>query len=67
MNATVTRDNGHSAGPGDSACDYLIAWWHRVEARVGELNGDREGEFDRILWSVRGIAATTTGCTTSAR
>ncbi len=61
MNATVTRDNGHSAGPGDSACDYLIAWWHRVQQRVHELNADRTGDFDRVLWSVRGIASNNDG------
>jgi LysW-gamma-L-lysine carboxypeptidase len=61
MNATVTRDNGHSAGPGDSACDYLIAWWQRVQQRVHDLNGDRTGDFDRILWSVRGIASNNDG------
>ena len=61
MNAIVTRDNGHSAGPGDSACDYLIAWWQRVQERVHALNGDRTGDFDRILWSVRGIASNNDG------
>ncbi len=61
MNATVTRDNGHSAGPGDSACDYLIAWWQRVQQRVHDLNRDRTGDFDRILWSVRGIASNNDG------
>lgn len=61
MCATVTRDNGHSAAPGDSACDYLFAWWRRVEARMGEINGDHTGEFDRIAWSVRGISSTNDG------
>lgn len=61
MNAIVTRDNGHSAGPGDSACDYLIAWWQRVQERVHALNGARTGDFDRILWSVRGIASNNDG------
>ena len=65
MNATVTRDNGHSAGPGDSACDYLIAWWQRVQERVHELNADHTGvhagDFDRVLWSVRGIASNNDG------
>jgi len=61
MNATVTRDNGHSAGPGDSACDYLIGWWQRVQERVHTLNADRTGDFDRVLWSVRGIASNNDG------
>lgn len=61
MNAVVTRDNGHSAGPGDSACDYLIAWWQRVQQRVHELNQGRTGDFDRVLWSVRGIASNNDG------
>lgn len=61
MRATVTRDNGHSAAPGDSACDYLFAWWRRVEARMGDLNTDRTGEFERIAWSVRGISSANDG------
>ncbi|USO00190.1 MAG: [LysW]-lysine hydrolase [Phycisphaeraceae bacterium] len=61
MRATVTRDNGHSAAPGDSACDYLFGWWRRVEARMGELNEGRTGEFDRIAWSVRGISSENDG------
>lgn len=61
MRASVTRDNGHSAAPGDSACDYLFGWWRRVEARMGELNGDNTGEFERIAWSVRGISSANDG------
>lgn len=61
MRASVTRDNGHSAAPGDSACDYLFGWWRRVEARMAELNGDNTGEFDRIAWSVRGISSANDG------
>lgn len=61
MQATVSRENGHSAAPGESACDYLFNWWNRVESRMGELNGDRSGEFERILWSVRGISSTNDG------
>lgn len=61
MRATVTRDNGHSAAPGDSACDYLFHWWRRVEARMEELNGDNTREFDRIAWSVRGVSSDNNG------
>jgi len=61
MRASVTRDNGHSAAPGDSACDYLFGWWRRVEARMAELNGERVGEFERIAWSVRGISSANDG------
>lgn len=53
VRATAERENAHSAGPGASAPDEVLAWWSRVLKYVSRLNIGRGRVFDRVQAGVR--------------
>jgi LysW-gamma-L-lysine carboxypeptidase len=57
------RSCAHTAGPGLSASDEVLAWWTRVLAEVATFNTDRTKAFDQIQATVRGLATSSDGLT----
>jgi len=57
VSATSERENTHSAGPDNSACDDLFAWWSGVLAYVEASAEARTRTFDRIQASVRSASS----------
>ena len=60
------RPCAHTAGPGLSAADEVLAWWARVLGDAERFNGGRERVFDRIQASVRGLTGGSDGLTEAA-
>jgi LysW-gamma-L-lysine carboxypeptidase len=60
------RSCAHTAGPGLSAADEVLAWWSRVLAEVAAFNEDRTKAFDRIQATVRGLSTGSDGLTDTA-
>ncbi|MCC5821672.1 MAG: [LysW]-lysine hydrolase [Planctomycetes bacterium] len=60
------RSCAHTAGPGLSAADEVLAWWWRILADVESFNGDRARVFERIQASVRGLSGGSDGLTEAA-
>jgi LysW-gamma-L-lysine carboxypeptidase len=54
---TVRRDQAHTAGAGESACEAAVALWLRVQAWAEEFNADRPRAFDRLLLTLRELAS----------
>jgi len=58
----VERDCAHSAGPGESASDAVIAWRERV-VRSLPAQGAALAVFDRVQHTVRGLRSSSSGIT----
>lgn len=54
--ASARVSGAHSAGPGGSAADAVLAWWAGVLRRVEGLNAGREGAFETVQAGVRSMA-----------
>jgi LysW-gamma-L-lysine carboxypeptidase len=64
---TCERSCAHTAGPGLSAADEVVAWWSRVLAEICQFNTGRDRVFDRIQATVRGLSSGSDGLEDSAR
>ncbi len=51
----------HSAGPDPSGADLVCAWWERVRARIGAMNGDRRSPFEVIQATMRHMTTISDG------
>jgi len=61
VDASVCQPCSHSAGPGLSASDALIAWWNGVCSRIDELNAGHSGAFDAIQATIRALSTAQNG------
>lgn len=52
---TLRRDQSHSAGQGESACEAAVQAWETIRDWAATYNHDRERAFDLILPSLRGL------------
>lgn len=55
------RSCAHTAGPGLSAADELLAWWARVLADVNASNQGTTRAFDQVQATVRNLSAASDG------
>ena len=60
------RSCAHTAGPGLSAADEVLAWWSRVLSAVERINRGRERVFDRVQATVRGLTGGSDGLSETA-
>lgn len=60
------RSCAHTAGPGLSAADEVLAWWSRVLAEVAVFNQDRTKVFEQIQATVRELSTGSDGLTDTA-
>jgi len=54
---TLRRDQAHSAGQGESACEAAVSAWETIRAWAAVYNEGRESAFDQILPSLRGLSS----------
>ncbi len=52
---TLRRDQAHSAGQGESACEAAVQAWETIRDWAAAYNEGRERAFDQILPSLRGM------------
>lgn len=64
--ATAEFANAHTAGPGASACDEVVAWWARVLRVAAAMNEGSDRVFDRVQCSLRHLASSEDGLTQRA-
>lgn len=61
MHATVTQAPGHSAGPGASAGDAIVAFWMRCVDHATSLNASHAGAFDVVQATLRSVSTSSDG------
>lgn len=61
VECTARQPAAHTAGPGPSASDRVIAWWAQVRGRVEAVNAGVERVFDRVQHTVRSLGSSGDG------
>jgi LysW-gamma-L-lysine carboxypeptidase len=54
-NITVKREQAHSAGGEETACESALEAWTRIKAYVDSFNAGKQKAFDRLLPTLRGM------------
>jgi LysW-gamma-L-lysine carboxypeptidase len=57
----LSREIGHTAGPGQSVCEEAVAYWQNVSERAAGWNADHKRMFDRLSPSLRHIRSDSDG------
>jgi len=54
-NVTVRREQMHSAGGVETACESAIGLWLKIKEYVDSFNQDKQNAFDKLLLTLRGM------------
>jgi LysW-gamma-L-lysine carboxypeptidase len=57
----LRREIGHTAGPGQSACEKAVAFWQRTADYATEWNSDRKRMFEQLTPSLRHVNSSSDG------
>ena len=57
LDYALSREIGHTAGPGKSPCEVAVGFWQQVEEYAHRWNRNRDGVFEQLSPSLRQICS----------